>query len=42
MPEIFDNEVLNASKFSLLEIENIEASNTITKTNGMNIMGVKF
>jgi len=42
MPEIFDNEVLNASKFSLLEIENIETKNIITKATGISVVTVIF
>jgi len=42
MPEIFDNEVLNASKFSLLEIENIETKNITTKGMGISVVTVIF
>ena len=42
MLEIFDNEAFNASKLSLLEIENIEANNARTKATGISIMALIF
>ena len=42
MFEIFDNELFNSSKFSLVEIENTKNNNAITNATGINIIVVIF